>query len=168
MTKSLGLPVRAKSPCPLFVVRGWLLREMVSEFMKIYAKLETSMSRHIDCVCSYDGQRTTDNRQAKPQNGSQRAESAFFTGNEITQIGFWTAASLTRLDPRRQSSRHGGRFGLRGHHSLRVTPMPISVRSPVLLTARFSTLGRRSFGKEGRYRERRFFFRGRAVVPRGA
>jgi len=66
MTGFLGAPVRAKSPCPLFVVRGRLFREMVSEFMKIHAKFETSVSRYTDCMCFYDGQRTTDNRQAKP------------------------------------------------------------------------------------------------------
>ena len=66
MTKFLGVPVRAKSRCPLSFVRGWLLREMVSEFMKIHAKFETSVSRHTDCICFCDGQRTTDNGQAKP------------------------------------------------------------------------------------------------------
>ena len=65
MTKFVGRPVRAKSPCQLFVVRGWLLREMVSKFMKIHAKFETSVSGYSDCIFFYDGQRTTDNRQAK-------------------------------------------------------------------------------------------------------
>jgi len=71
ITKFLGSPVRAKSPCPLFVVRGWLLRGMVFEFMKIHARSETSVSRRTDCICFYDGQRTTDNGQAKPENGSE-------------------------------------------------------------------------------------------------
>jgi len=44
MTKFLGAPERAKSPRPLFVVRGRLLRGMVSEFMKIHAKFDTSVS----------------------------------------------------------------------------------------------------------------------------
>ena len=61
MTKFLGTPVRAKSPCTSFVVSGWLPREMVSEFMKTHARFETSVSRHTDCICLCDGQRTTDN-----------------------------------------------------------------------------------------------------------
>jgi len=64
--------VRAKSPRPLFVVRGRLLRGMVSEFTKIHAKFETSVSRHTDCICFYDGQRTTDNRQAKRSGALER------------------------------------------------------------------------------------------------
>jgi hypothetical protein len=65
MTKFLGPPVRARSPCPLFVVRGWLLGGMTFEFMRINPKFVTFVSRHTDCICFYDGQRTTDNRQAK-------------------------------------------------------------------------------------------------------
>ena len=83
ITKFLGTLVRAKSPCPLFVVRGWLLRGMVFEFMKIHARLEVSVFRQTDCGCSYDGQRTTDNGQAKPKNGSQRTESAFFSDDYL-------------------------------------------------------------------------------------
>ena len=67
MTKFLGSPVRAKSPCPLFAVRGWLLRGVIFEFMGIHARLETSVSRHTDCICFYDGQRTltTDKRSLR-------------------------------------------------------------------------------------------------------
>ena len=65
MTKFLGTTVRAKSPCPLFIVRGWLLRGMSFEFMRISAKFETSVFQNTDCICFYDGQRTTDNGQAE-------------------------------------------------------------------------------------------------------
>ena len=33
---------------------------MVSQFMRFHAKLKTSVSRHTDCICSYDGQRTSE------------------------------------------------------------------------------------------------------------
>jgi hypothetical protein len=78
MTKFLGVPVRAKSPCPLFVVRGWLRRGTVSEFMKIHAKFETSVS-NILIACAFttdNGPLTTDKRSLRVQ----RAESAFFSG----------------------------------------------------------------------------------------
>ena len=79
MTKFLGAPVRAKGPCPLFVVRGWLRRAAVSEFMKIHAKFETSVSS-ILIVCAFttdNGPLTTDKRSLRVQ----RAESAFFSEN---------------------------------------------------------------------------------------
>jgi len=65
MTKFLGLPVLANNLCLLFVVPGWLPRGMVSRFMKIRAKFETSVSRYADCICFYDGQRT---RKAERRN----------------------------------------------------------------------------------------------------
>ena len=77
MTKFVGPPFRAKSPCPLFVVRGWLLRATVSEFMKIQAKLETCVI-NILVACAFatdNGPLTTDKRSLSVQ----RAEWAFFS-----------------------------------------------------------------------------------------
>jgi len=70
MTKFLGLPVWAKGPCLLFAARGWPRRGKVSEFMKIHAKFERSMS-NILIACAFttdNGPLTTDKRQRTPHN----------------------------------------------------------------------------------------------------
>ena len=79
MTKFLGPPVLLKNPCPLFVVRRWLRRAMVSGFMKFKQDL-----RHLCPNLMIEFALTTDNGPLTTDKWSGALER--FTESGITTV----------------------------------------------------------------------------------